>query len=142
MVVLKDDTVKKEGTLVVDGGALIELPKEGLFVSRITSYVEQHLGETSVSISDMAKYMAVSRAQLYRFSQLYLGLSPKAFVRQQRFRKALRLLEEKDDKSLSVTEIAYKCGFNDAKYFSRRFKVAIGMSPTEYRTGKQKERRR
>jgi transcriptional regulator GlxA family with amidase domain len=33
-----------------------------------------------------------------------------------------------------VNEIAYGCGFSDPKYFSKCFKAAEGMSPSEYRT--------
>lgn len=35
--------------------------------------------------------------------------------------------------SLNISEVAYKTGFNDPKYFSRCFKQKVGLSPIEYR---------
>lgn len=36
--------------------------------------------------------------------------------------------------SLSISEIAYKLGFNDNSYFGRYFKKVVGMSPKSFRT--------
>lgn len=36
------------------------------------------------------------------------------------------------DPGVSISEVAYKCGFSDPKYFSRCFKKTMGCSPTEY----------
>ena len=38
-----------------------------------------------------------------------------------------------NDKEQNVSEIAYRCGFTDPKYFSRCFKKAEGCTPTEFR---------
>lgn len=35
--------------------------------------------------------------------------------------------------SLRISEVAYKIGFNDPKYFSKCFKNKVGVSPREYR---------
>lgn len=43
---------------------------------------------------------------------------------------ALRLLS---NNSLNISEVAYGVGFDDPKYFSKRFKREIGLSPKEYR---------
>ena len=37
------------------------------------------------------------------------------------------------DTSLTVSEIAYKVGFRDPKYFARVFKEEFGMTPSEWR---------
>ena len=64
------------------------------------------------------------------------GLSPIEFIRQIRIKKALRLM---DDGETSITEVAYKTGFNDPKYFSRCFKAEMGMSPSAYLNEKDKK---
>ena len=38
-------------------------------------------------------------------------------------------------KDVSIQEIATKCGYFDAAYFTRCFKRIVGMSPREYREG-------
>jgi AraC-like DNA-binding protein len=43
---------------------------------------------------------------------------------------ALQLLA---DRNLSISEISYKVGFNDPKYFSRWFKKNFGVPPIRYR---------
>jgi AraC family transcriptional activator of pobA len=40
--------------------------------------------------------------------------------------------------NLSLKEIAYNCGFNDAQSFSRFFKTKVGMSPLQYRLNVKK----
>jgi AraC-like DNA-binding protein len=52
------------------------------------------------------------------------------------YRDSIRLLYAKDflaEESTSVSEAAYKCGFEDVNYFSRFFKKHTGSSPTAYR---------
>jgi transcriptional regulator GlxA family with amidase domain len=56
-------------------------------------------------------------------------LSPIDFIKQMRIKKALKLME---DTSLSITDIAYKVGFADPKYFSKCFKAEMGMTPKQY----------
>ena len=41
--------------------------------------------------------------------------------------------------TLSVQQIADKCGFTDAQYFSQAFKRWMGMSPTEFRQSRKRE---
>jgi hypothetical protein len=38
-----------------------------------------------------------------------------------------------ESSSLSVTEIAFQCGFKDGNYFSRQFRQIMGASPLQYR---------
>src|ERR1700761_4411773 len=41
------------------------------------------------------------------------------------------------DTETSITEIAYRWGFNDSAHFSRLFKASFGMSPTQYRSSRR-----
>jgi AraC-like DNA-binding protein len=49
---------------------------------------------------------------------------------------AARLLtnERRENKSISVADIAFKCGYTDPKYFSRCFKLKYGVAPSDYTT--------
>ena len=40
------------------------------------------------------------------------------------------MLKERD--GFSISEIAYRCGFNDSNYFSDKFKKVYGTSPLKY----------
>lgn len=52
------------------------------------------------------------------------------YVRKIRVEKSLSLMP---DKNLSLTEIAFECGFADQSHFLRCFKRIIGIKPSAYR---------
>ena len=64
-----------------------------------------------------------------QFRELY-GCTPVAYLNKLRIQHACRFLLATN---LSVGELAYRCGFNDPKYFTRIFTRATGLSPKEYR---------
>ena len=41
-----------------------------------------------------------------------------------------------DSGEYNFSQVAYMTGFNDPKYFSRRFKKIMGVTPTEYKERK------
>jgi AraC-like DNA-binding protein len=62
--------------------------------------------------------------------RLGLGLRPGRCIALRSALEALRLLAETD---LSVKEIAFRLGFEDASYFTRFFKKHFGKTPSEMR---------
>jgi AraC-like DNA-binding protein len=58
------------------------------------------------------------------------GLGPLEFVRKIKLKIAVHLLE----KGYNVSEVAYRTGFSDVKYFSRQFKAQFGFSPSKQKT--------
>jgi AraC-like DNA-binding protein len=57
------------------------------------------------------------------------GKTPTEFIRILRLKRAAQLLRESQ---LNVSEIAYKVGFNNPKYFSNYFKEEFGVLPSIY----------
>jgi AraC-like DNA-binding protein len=60
------------------------------------------------------------------------------YIHQQRI---LGAAESLANSALSVSEIAWACGFSDAGYFSRIFRRAKGVSPLAFRRKTQQQRR-
>ena len=60
----------------------------------------------------------------------FFGISPKQYLLQLRFNKAVKLLAEDSN---TVSEIAELCGFGDEKYFSRVIRQKYGESPSVLR---------
>lgn len=60
------------------------------------------------------------------------GYTPIDFLTKIRIEHAKKLIDIYDD-GLSIAEISESCGFNDAIYFSRRFKQFEGISPKNFR---------
>ncbi len=104
--------------------------EDDLLMKRVVAYMEDNLGNSDVTIDDIAQAVAVSRTSLHRKMKQMMGTSPMEFLREARIRKAAKMLTTTDR---NVSEIAYLCGFSDPKYFSKCFKTAFGQTPTEYK---------
>ena len=61
-----------------------------------------------------------------------ISASPASFVRQERMRRAARLL--RSHSHLPLKEIVTMTGFDDPNYFAKVFRRYFGVSPTEFRT--------
>lgn len=75
----------------------------------------------------------LSSLSLSRFSHLFqaqVGQSPQEFTEFLRIDKAKNLLETTPR---SIQSVAAEVGFEDALYFSRRFKLRTGLTPKAYR---------
>ena len=59
----------------------------------------------------------------------YTGLTPKFHQKISRFQKSLVLVSKGQ---LSLTSIAYECGYFDQSHFSRDFKLFTGINPSAY----------
>jgi len=59
-----------------------------------------------------------------------MGISPGAYINQLRIQQAFSLLRHT---SLSIAEIASRCGYTDADYFSRVIRRTTGYSPLQFR---------
>ena len=108
-------------------------PRSGLDVTariaRAELLARQNLG-TGFSVSDFARAANLSRSQ---FSAIYThtnGVSPGAFLRQERLRQAEALLLRSD---LSLQEVGALVGYPDPSVFGRVFRAAHKMSPREWR---------
>lgn len=61
------------------------------------------------------------------------GTSFSEFVREERLKRARRMLLGSRFDHLRISEIAYSVGFNDLSYFNRSFRRRFGCSPGEMR---------
>lgn len=86
--------------------------------------------EDPISITDLCDQLGISRRQLERLFQRYLGQSPKHVYYEMRLSHAYALMSET---SMTVTEIALASGFTSATHFSRQFKARFGASPHFFR---------
>lgn len=82
------------------------------------------------SLDELAEAAAVSREHLCRVYKKELGYGPIAALRLLRLRYTAALLKRTH---LTVGEVAYQGGFESQFHFSRTFKQAFGISPTEFR---------
>lgn len=83
-----------------------------------------------VALADLAAAANVSQKHLCRVFARSIGHAPLETYRLLRLQLAVALLARSN---LSIKEIAQRCGFDDALYFSRCFSRALGCSPLHTR---------
>lgn len=81
-------------------------------------------------LNELPQRSLLSQRTLERRAHELLGRSPKEEMNRIRMEKAKELLSET---SLTVSAIAEKCGFSQAKYFSQVFHANQGITPCQYR---------
>lgn len=83
-----------------------------------------------LSVAEYGDRIGLSAPHLTRICRDVLGAPPNALVRQRRMLEAKRLLEYS---TLSINDIALRCGFKDPGFFSRAFKSQVGITANAYR---------
>ena len=101
---------------------------EDSFIASFHQSLEENIEDENFGITEMCKAMAMSRAQLHRKIKALTGLSTSHYMRAIRLQKARQLLEKTD---LNISEVSYRVGFKDPKYFSRTYSEVYGFAPTE-----------
>ena len=85
---------------------------------------------SDITLDDMAAVAGFSCKYFCKFFKDMTGTTPVNYLMTYRIERAARKLLGSD---LSITQIAYDCGFNDLSYFIRTFKAFKKVSPKEYR---------
>jgi DNA-binding response OmpR family regulator len=99
------------------------------FLNQALQIVEDHLSDEQFSVERFAEEIGMSRKNLLRKIKAMTDQSVNEFIRNFRLNRAAQLLEAKAG---SVSEVAYKVGFNNLSYFSKCFKEVFGQLPNEY----------
>ena len=100
------------------------------FVRKATECVVQHLNDGDFDRDSFAVAMGASPSTLYNRLRSTTGLGVSSFIRDVRMKEARRLV--KSQPGIRVSDLAYKVGFKDPKYFASCFKKEYGMLPSEY----------
>ena len=98
-------------------------------VAPALDYLTAHLS-ASLSIAELAAQCCLSPDYFARRFRECLGMTPGAYLRQQRVERAARRLLFSAD---SIDAIAAQCGFGSRFYLTRVFSQVIGVSPAAYR---------
>lgn len=106
------------------------------FVARVIEAIEKNIANSDLTVLDLSRELGVSRAQFFRKVQELTGKAPLELIRSIRLQHAAQLLEKSQ---LSVSEVAYRVGFNNPKYFARHFKEQYHVLPSAYASGKRRD---
>ena len=106
------------------------LTPEQLFLEKALSCVHEHLDDSSYDRDAFAADMGASSSTLYNKLRAITGMNVTTFIRDVRMKEARRLAEK--DPNMRVSDLAYRVGFQDPKYFSTCFKKYFGVQPKEF----------
>ncbi len=95
----------------------------------VLKYIRENFAN-DITLDDMAAISGFSYKYFCKFFKDMTGTTPVSYLMRYRIERAARKLLSSD---LSVTQIAFDCGFNDLSYFIRTFKAFKSLSPKEYR---------
>ncbi len=90
-------------------------------------FIEQHFAE-KLTIDKIAEQVDISSSYLMAIFKKYFNCSPISYKINQQLNNAKLLLAQ----NTSVSETAYKTGFESIHYFSRIFHKKTGASPTQF----------
>lgn len=94
----------------------------------VIEYLRQRM-DAVVTLSEISRHLHVSKTKLKDVFKKQTGYSIKEHFAKMKMEKAKVLIREETD---NMTEISDKLGFASVHSFSKSFKLATRMSPTEY----------
>jgi transcriptional regulator GlxA family with amidase domain len=93
------------------------------------AYIAGHMKER-IQLNHLSEASGVSKRTIgYLFLRTY-GITPMAFLKQERLKKARMLLQHADPSTVTVTSIAQECGFTHMGQFSLDYKRLFGELPS------------
>lgn len=98
------------------------------FLNTILETIESNISNENLSIQELCDAVNLERTQVYRKLKAISGKSASQLIKEVRLEKAKSLIENQE---LSISQVAYACGYKDVSYFSKSFKKYFGMRPSD-----------
>jgi transcriptional regulator GlxA family with amidase domain len=99
-------------------------------IRKINDFVLINLA-SEITLKDMANVSGVSTFYLCRLFKKELKITPIKWLWTQRVMAAAASLIS--NKTFSLTDVAFSCGFTSSAHFSRLFKLTYGVKPSHFR---------
>lgn len=116
--------------LTVDPSKVTITSMDEELLRKAMKFIELNIANPDYSVDSFVSDMNVGRTILYQKINDIVGMSIKEFILNIRLKRSAYLLKQSD---LTVSEVAYQTGFNNAKYFSVCFKKQFDVSPSEFK---------
>lgn len=117
----------------VDNSKLVKASQKGglslLVQRRIMEYVDAHLDEV-MTIENLADVAGLSTFHFARMFRQSFGVTPHRYLREKKIDLAKDLL---GNPNIPLIDIAVASGFCSPSHFSRQFKSATKLTPSQYR---------
>lgn len=97
-------------------------------ISTAIKFIEENIND-DLSLENVAKYVSLSPIYFHNRFKRMLGTTLHSYVENERIKKSINLMLHTD---MSLTEIAYECGFSSQSYYSYVFKRKMNTTPRQY----------
>lgn len=105
---------------------------QAALLNRMLHFIEEHLGDPGLSPSLLAEAHYISLSRLHSLFRS-TGSTVSQHIRSRRLETCRRELLDPRHSHESLALIASRWGFSDAAHFSRLYKEAFGLSPSQHR---------
>ncbi|MBB6733261.1 helix-turn-helix domain-containing protein [Cohnella zeiphila] len=92
-------------------------------------HILKHLTE-DIDVRELIALYGKGKTCFYSRFRQAVGVTPNRFIHRLRMQVAMHLLKTTE---LSITDIAFECGYSSIPYFNKHFKQYRDISPREYR---------
>ncbi len=99
------------------------------YVKQMMDYIEQHYADPDLSVAKISDMLHLSTVYTGSLFKKYRQCSMLSHIHQVRMRHAKEMLA---DSTLTISEIGSRVGYLTPDYFTRVFRQAVGMTPSEY----------
>ncbi|MBR6629163.1 MAG: response regulator [Bacteroidaceae bacterium] len=111
----------------IDSGWNLE-DEDRKFLTRLNGMILDNMGNADFNVEMLADKMHASSSKLYRHIRTLTGYSTQSYILRMRMERAKELLATTNN---SISEVAMRCGFYDAAYFTRVFRSFHGCTPSQ-----------
>ena len=108
-----------------------EASKRRSFLDRLMMVMKEQYMNSELDGDHLADALGMSRSLLVKKMKSETGQTTSQFIKDYRLNIAREMLSHNEG-IRNITEIAYRVGFNDPKYFTRCFTKKYGISPSSY----------
>ena len=105
-----------------------DISGENIMIRKAQQYVQENVTQ-KLTVPVVAEAVGVSASYLTALFQKHLRFSPGEYIRRIKLQQSKQLIREGQ---MNFTQIAETLQYSTVHHFSRQFKQAFGLTPTEY----------
>lgn len=106
------------------------IEKESKALKRIKAFLQYEADYKTVTVEILSQSANINPNYLSKLFKKEYGLSPHAYILNQKIYKSKKLLQQ----NIPIAEVAYELGFYDQSHFHKAFKSVYALTPKEFQT--------